>query len=339
MTLATRCISCGTTFRVVQDQLRVSDGWVRCGRCDTVFDALDSLIDLDPPAPIEPIAPIKPITPSRESSADPTASADEAVPIDIQQLLERQDQETEEGSNGIGQDQAANSAKVFALQAETGLIEPPIVVQPIETVVTGDPPMAAGSRPRNTTQMSASADSAVAPVAPITAPAFMRVADRQVRSNSPAMRAALLGTSLILLIMLAMQVVYHQRDSIAARSPTAAAVLNSACARWNCSIGPVRRIGELSIESSALSKVAGKPQSMRFTMSLRNRGNTELAMPAVELNLTDAQGKLLARRALLPHDFLVDPPVVDATTALPLQLVLSTGDVRVAGYTVELFYP
>ncbi len=41
MSLVTRCRACGTMFRVVQDQLRISDGWVRCGRCDTVFDALD----------------------------------------------------------------------------------------------------------------------------------------------------------------------------------------------------------------------------------------------------------------------------------------------------------
>ncbi len=35
----TRCPACGTLFRVVQDQLRVSDGWVRCGQCQEVFDA------------------------------------------------------------------------------------------------------------------------------------------------------------------------------------------------------------------------------------------------------------------------------------------------------------
>ena len=34
MSLATRCTSCGTAFRVVQDQLKVSEGWVRCGRCN-----------------------------------------------------------------------------------------------------------------------------------------------------------------------------------------------------------------------------------------------------------------------------------------------------------------
>ena len=55
MSLATRCPACGTVFRVVQDQLKVSQGWVRCGQCHEVFNALESLFELGasapPPAP------------------------------------------------------------------------------------------------------------------------------------------------------------------------------------------------------------------------------------------------------------------------------------------------
>ena len=47
MSLATRCAACGTVFRVVQDQLKVSEGWVRCGRCAEVFNALEGLFDLE----------------------------------------------------------------------------------------------------------------------------------------------------------------------------------------------------------------------------------------------------------------------------------------------------
>lgn len=47
MSLATRCPSCGTIFRVVQDQLKVSDGWVRCGQCQEVFHGIEALFDLD----------------------------------------------------------------------------------------------------------------------------------------------------------------------------------------------------------------------------------------------------------------------------------------------------
>ena len=51
MSLATRCTACGTVFRVVQDQLKVSEGWVRCGRCDQVFNAIEGLFDLERDAP------------------------------------------------------------------------------------------------------------------------------------------------------------------------------------------------------------------------------------------------------------------------------------------------
>ena len=57
MSLATRCSECGTVFRVVPDQLKVSDGWVRCGRCSAVFNAQASLFDLDESATAASAAP------------------------------------------------------------------------------------------------------------------------------------------------------------------------------------------------------------------------------------------------------------------------------------------
>lgn len=46
MTLTTRCPGCHTVFKVVQDQLRLADGWVRCGRCAETFPAHDALAQL-----------------------------------------------------------------------------------------------------------------------------------------------------------------------------------------------------------------------------------------------------------------------------------------------------
>ena len=45
MSLATRCTACGTGFRVVDDQLKISGGWVRCGSCNEVFNASEHLFD------------------------------------------------------------------------------------------------------------------------------------------------------------------------------------------------------------------------------------------------------------------------------------------------------
>lgn len=71
MSLATRCPACGTTFRVVRDQLRISDGWVRCGRCSHVFDGAAALHDpLSGPVPEAAASPVAP-----EASAPAAASA------------------------------------------------------------------------------------------------------------------------------------------------------------------------------------------------------------------------------------------------------------------------
>ena len=78
MSLVTRCPACATTFKVVRDQLRISDGWVRCGRCSHVFDAtLDLHESPDGSAPANAPAPSTAgyspalLEPSAEERANP----------------------------------------------------------------------------------------------------------------------------------------------------------------------------------------------------------------------------------------------------------------------------
>ena len=52
MSLITRCPACATTFKVVPDQLRISDGWVRCGQCTEVFDATANLVQEGDASPL-----------------------------------------------------------------------------------------------------------------------------------------------------------------------------------------------------------------------------------------------------------------------------------------------
>jgi len=79
MSLATRCNHCGTIFKVVQDQLKVSEGWVRCGRCNEVFNALPALFDLDkdppPPRPTPPTEAAPPATQPPAPQPEPTPPA------------------------------------------------------------------------------------------------------------------------------------------------------------------------------------------------------------------------------------------------------------------------
>ncbi len=80
MSLATRCTHCGTIFKIVQDQLKVSEGWVRCGRCHEVFNALPALFDLDTEAPPPRQVPQAPQTPAQAPARQPMPSPSPVAP-------------------------------------------------------------------------------------------------------------------------------------------------------------------------------------------------------------------------------------------------------------------
>jgi hypothetical protein len=62
--------------------------------------------------------------------------------------------------------------------------------------------------------------------------------------------------------------------------------------------------------------------------------------PALDLTLTDLRGEIVARRVLQAADFGSRAPVQLAAGAdWSVNALLDLGDTRVAGYTVELFYP
>jgi predicted Zn finger-like uncharacterized protein len=340
MSLATRCTSCSTLFRVVQDQLRVSEGWVRCGRCDTVFNALESLVDLEAqaadagaPAATSPDEADWDRTPPgadpREMATDPRAPEAEApwepaprAPIPASAAPVAAPDEEDPPTVPTPPLPAPSPLAATALQRPSAPIEPVLA------------PAAAAA------VMSAwSAESSAGPPVAGPTPGFVRQAERDARWSSPAMRAALVGCSLMLIALLAGQAAFHFRDELAARSATADGLLRSVCARWGCRVESPRRLSQVTLEGHALSRLPQQPRSVKLALQLRNRGGTALALPSIDLSLTDGQGQLIARRALSPSDFRVDPPVIARGAELPLEVVLSAGEQTIVGYTIELFYP
>lgn len=328
MSLATRCSACGTMFRVVQDQLRVSEGWVRCGRCDTVFNAMDVLVELDAEASEPPADNV----PSEEAFYARTALGADDGPHPLAD--DHPSPPLPRHTPPVPVDEPAWEPPEAAKAHDdwpTALPDPP---------VPGEEPVHAGLlRPGQEPAWVEPPHAVVAEPVAAPTPGFVRRADRDARWASPAMRAALVGSALILLAILGLQAVYHFRDAVAARSAVADGLLRSACARWGCRVEAPRRIQDVSLEGSGLSRIPQQPQAVKLSINLRNRGSTDLVMPSVDLSLTDAQGQLIARRALTPADFRIDPPLIRRGAELPLELVLSTGERGISGYTVELFYP
>lgn len=169
-------------------------------------------------------------------------------------------------------------------------------------------------------------------------PEFLRRAEQHARWSQPVVVVALVLLCGVLLLGLAAQVAYHFRDLAAATYPQARPVLSALCEMAGCRIEPLHRIDDIVIESSALT---GAPtgDAVRLSVVLRNRGALPLAMPAIELALTDVGGQMLARRALLPADFGQAGATLPAAAETPLHLVLAVDGRRPSGYTVEPFYP
>jgi len=88
MSTVTQCPACSTRFKVAQEQLDAYHGMVRCGRCQTVFNAIEHLYDdgpspqLDLPIMREEAAPeeLATTTAAPEIKADTAITSNEELP-------------------------------------------------------------------------------------------------------------------------------------------------------------------------------------------------------------------------------------------------------------------
>ncbi|MBL0090207.1 MAG: DUF3426 domain-containing protein [Ideonella sp.] len=343
MNLATRCTECGTVFRVVQDQLKVSEGWVRCGRCTAVFNAQAHLFDLDAPpdAPqaVPPAAPFAAAAQGRDPQADPTPNDpdDWSPTLPVHEAAAEMEQALDPG--------AVIDVTTAELEHATDHAQAPrLPAAPAGDLPLQDAPMSTEGSPDVIIDIGEPDTQAHAVPVQIDAdetavtPSFMRNDTVGSPLARPAVKTLLLVAALVLAVALMVQAAIAWRDQLAAQVPALRPVLNALCQGLNCRISPLRRIDRLAVESSGLTRIEGAPLH-RLSVTLRNRADTAVMAPALELGVTDTQGKLVARKVLLLADLGVNATTIEAGAELPLQALLNTGDRRVAGYTVELFYP
>jgi hypothetical protein len=151
-------------------------------------------------------------------------------------------------------------------------------------------------------------------------------------------RAALAAVAALGTVALSAQVAHSYRDAIAARFPATQPALEASCEVLGCRVEAARAIDKLAVESSGLVRVE-KSSVYKLQVSLRNRGNTTLAMPALDLTLSDSTGKPVARRVLRATDLGVNEATLAAGRELALQATLQAATEPIVGYTIELFYP
>jgi hypothetical protein len=147
-------------------------------------------------------------------------------------------------------------------------------------------------------------------------------------------------SGLVLAAVLVGQVLVHERHYLAAAHPDWLPVLQQVCEPLACTIEPYRRIESVLIDSSAL--VREREDLYRLEVGLKNTSDMALAVPALELSLTDSADEVVLRRVLLPSDWEAPADILapSATLALSLHLSLSgASELRMAGYRALVFYP
>jgi hypothetical protein len=118
--------------------------------------------------------------------------------------------------------------------------------------------------------------------------------------------------------------------------------MESACAALGCRVEAARSIEGLSVESSGLVRVE-KSSLYRLQVALRNRAGIDLAVPALDVTLTDTQGRIISRKVLKLAELGTTQATIPAGQELGVQATLQAqGEAAAqpfAGYTIELFYP
>lgn len=316
MSLITHCPACGTTFKVVRDQLKISEGWVRCGHCTEVFDSTPSLRELDLDAVVSPDLVWQ----------EPAHAFDEPLAPDPVEL-------------DIGLDELAPPHDGLPEMVAEGAAEVNVDVE-TEAVPAGDTQDATAQPEPVVTEL----------VTPEIAQAqdFSFIAKTPVSSpwHKPLVRVGLGVSALLLLLSGTLQIVVHERDRIATVEPRARHALLSLCGLLHCQVQPLRRIEAITVDSSSFNKQRGDTYLLSFVV--KNMGSVDLARPAIELTLTDAQDVPLVRRVLLPDELMAKSSVLAAGAEWPGAYgVAFTGSAlgsagvakSVAGYRVLAFYP
>ena len=167
---------------------------------------------------------------------------------------------------------------------------------------------------------------------------FVQQAERAERWQRPGVRAVLALAALALTVLLAAQLLVAQRDAVVAQWPGSRSLVQSVCAPLDCRIEPLRRIDQLGVDSSGLTRIDDGPV-YRLVLVLRNRSDMPLLMPSIDLSLTDAAGVLVTRRMLSASDLGTARNTIAAGQELPLQALLMSADRTLTGYTIEIFYP
>lgn len=360
MSRITACPQCQTRFRVTEEQLEVRNGKVRCGRCEHVFNALETLIEETPllaaePAPIQQTVAAEqdqellpaqetPITSGLEAQQDetpPSETGDTTEPLfELEITHPETPPEADEPLFELDLTQPEASADAADVQPEHFPATSP------EKETTASETTAPPAEPEPLPEPESKAETRVVRIQPPPVTIQPKVSpERPKYAPPPKPRRSWpwVLANLLLLTGLALQGIYAFRDAIAAHYPPTRPLLEQACAPLQCRVSLPRNPDLISIESSELHADPARANIVVLTSVLRNRAAHIQAYPTLELTLTNARDEMVARMLFPPREYLRNaasiPQGIPSSGEVAVKLLLDLGALKAEGYRLYLFYP
>ncbi|MGD8999429.1 MAG: DUF3426 domain-containing protein [Granulosicoccaceae bacterium] len=292
--MQTHCPHCETVFRVSEEQLALAEGQVRCGECDHIFNARDTLIE-------EGV---------EQQANDTGIQIDtveheyeyEATQIDIPGFeippthREGTEAAVDRGSEAVAEDVEAGPAQ-------------PEEQSPAAEETPGMEDEA------STTSSSDSHDAEIDSRGYQPQALYPELNSALVIQAPPSLFRTLAGALAILalLMLLVGQFAYFQRDSLA-RHAGLRPLLDKLCQVLDCRIAATRAPQSVRLLRHEVTTHPGRPDALSVTAVIVNEAGFTQAYPVLRLRFLDVDGRLLAQRDFLPAEYL--PADVDAAQGM-----------------------
>lgn len=376
--MRTRCPKCATVFRITSEQLRARGGKVRCGSCQTVFNAFDHLEQEAPVA--TPIASVPPVQPPPAARA-PLAT----IPAAPQGIAPTPSLSTVTPADASHQSVIQPIPEASPLVPPAPTIETAEQLQSVAPEIAPLPPASDSPAPAVTAIAEITVENAADPAALEEAPQETASAHAQAlpddetpeQSTQAARDAGLVAVR----DLSETQAFNRWAAGTLAGNPLAGLETEEArhpawpftltaflllitllgqlvyffrtdlVQRWPSTSElftaleidvPLPRLADqVSIEASDLQSDNGRGLLI-LSATLKNRATWAQDWPVLELTLTDAHDAVVARRVLQPADYL--PPKADhkafaGQSDIGLRLWVEAKDTAASGYRLYVFYP
>ena len=321
----TVCPKCTLTLAVTADDLRTGQGYVRCGRCLNVFNALLALSEEPSDSEIQPgYSQADPASQSQITNALSSASASSSASISDSQ---RAGLTTEISSDGAIENESTladgtGSFETIVLEGDAVMQTEEFAPQEAldnEIAALAERISAQSKQPLGAANDDANAvnESADAPEGPEDAEG--QPADDET-SNGAAVNEALdiesvslapakpahprrwAAGAVLLFLLLAVQAVNHWRDALAS-APAFSSSMTRLYAGLGVPLDPHWDLAAYDVRQQGAASDTSDSHLIRVRLSLANRATRSQPLPLLRLTLLDRYGKRIAARDLTPAEY------------------------------------